>query len=64
MTDTILHLESRKQTISLFDKVYKALESKGIFVLTFRDLTNELNELDRFLRVKNYENIIFTCFLE
>lgn len=64
MTDTILHLESTEQVISLFDKIYKALESKGVFVLTYRDLTNELSELDRFLPVKSDENIIFTCFLE
>lgn len=64
ITDTILHLESKEQVISLFVKVYKALESKGKFILTYRDLTNELNELDRFLPVKSDENIIFTCFLE
>ena len=64
MTDTILHLESREQVISLFEGVYKTLEPKGTFVLTFRDLTNELNELDRFMPVKSDENIIFTCFLE
>ena len=64
MTDTILHLESREQVISLFEKVYKTLEPKGIFILTYRDLTNELKELDRFMPVKSDENIIFTCFLE
>ena len=64
MTDTIAHLESKEKVISLFDKAFKALEPKGKFILTFRDLTHELNELDRFLPVKSDENIIFTCFLE
>ena len=64
MTDTILHLESKDKVILLFGKVLKSLESKGKLVLTFRDLTYELNELDRFLPVKSDENIIFTCFLE
>ena len=64
MTDTIVHLESKEKITSLFDKVFEALETKGKFILTFRDLTHELNELDRFLPVKSDENIIFTCFLE
>jgi len=64
MTDTIVHLESKEKIISLFDKVFEALEPQGKFILTFRDLTHELSELDRFLPVKSDENIIFTCFLE
>jgi ubiquinone/menaquinone biosynthesis C-methylase UbiE len=64
MTDTIVHLESKDKVLSLFDKVFVALESKGKFILTFRDLTKKLNELDRFLPVKSDENLIFTCFLE
>lgn len=32
--------------------------------MTFRDLTDELTDMDRFLPVKNDENIIYTCFLE
>jgi len=64
MTDTIAHLETKEKVISLCDKVFEALEPKGKFILTFRDLTHELIELDRFLPVKSDENIIFTCFLE
>ena len=64
MTDTIVHLESKDKGTSLFGKVFEALEPKGKFIFTFRDLTQELNELDRFLPVKSDENIIFTCFLE
>ncbi len=64
MTDTIVHLESKDKVISLLAKVFDALEPKGKFILTFRDLTYELSELDRFLPVKSDENIIFTCFLE
>jgi precorrin-6B methylase 2 len=64
MTDTIVHLESKEKVASLFDKVLEYLEPKGKFVVTFRDLTHELTELDRFLPVRSDENIIFTCFLE
>ena len=64
MTDTILHLDSEDKVKSVFSKVGKNLESGGKFVLSFRDLTYELKELDRFLPVKSDENIIMTCFLE
>lgn len=64
MTDTIIHLESKEKVALLLNKVYEALEPGGKCVLTFRDLTGELDELDRFLPVKSDENIIFTCFLE
>jgi hypothetical protein len=64
MTDTIAHLESKERVVSVFDTVFQALEGDGRFVLTFRDLTLELEDLDRFLPVKSDENTIFTCFLE
>ena len=64
MTDTILHLDSKEKVSQLFSKVYKQLEPKGKFVITFRDLTFELKELDRFMPVKSDDDKIFTCFLE
>ncbi len=64
MTDTLLHLESKDKILSLFNKVLSSLESGGKFIITFRDLSSELSELDRFIPVKNDENMIFTCFLE
>lgn len=64
MTDTLVHLESKEKVLSLFKKVVSSLESGGKFIITFRDLSSELSELDRFIPVKSDENIIFTCFLE
>jgi 2-polyprenyl-3-methyl-5-hydroxy-6-metoxy-1,4-benzoquinol methylase len=64
MTDTILHLASKHKITTLFSKVYAALGPEGKFILTFRDLTCQLNGLDRFLPVKSDENVILTCFLE
>jgi 2-polyprenyl-3-methyl-5-hydroxy-6-metoxy-1,4-benzoquinol methylase len=64
MTDTLVHLESKEKVLSLFSKVISSLEPGGKFIITFRDLSSELSELDRFIPVKNDENIIFTCFLE
>jgi hypothetical protein len=48
----------------LFKKVFAALEPGGKFVITFRDLSHELKEIDRFLQVRSDYNTIFTCFLE
>lgn len=64
MTDTISHLDSKETVSGLFKKVYEALEPGGKFVITFRDLTRELKEIDRFIPVRSSENTIFTCFLE
>jgi hypothetical protein len=64
MTDTILHLDREEQVVSLFDKAFSRLEQGGRFILTFRDLSTELKELDRFIPVKSDRNTIFTCFLE
>lgn len=64
MTDTIAHLDSKDMVTLLFNKVYAALEPGGRFVITFRDLTHELKDLDRFLPVRSDDNTIFTCFLE
>ncbi|HEY8520050.1 MAG TPA: class I SAM-dependent methyltransferase [Gammaproteobacteria bacterium] len=64
MTDTILHLESKHDVRRLFRKVYAALEPGGRFIVTFRDLSQELVDLDRFLLVRADDTTILTCFLE
>ena len=64
MTDTIIHLESKERVNLLFKKVFDSLEENGKFIMTLRDLSTELSELDRFIPVKSDEKIIFTCFLE
>jgi 2-polyprenyl-3-methyl-5-hydroxy-6-metoxy-1,4-benzoquinol methylase len=64
MGDTLTHLESLKKVQTLFDKVYPAVDSGGRLVLSFRNLTVELRELDRFIAVKSDDHTIFTCFLE
>ncbi len=64
MTDTLLHLESKHRVTELFQKVFDHLEASGRFVITFRDLSHTLEDLDRFIPVKQDEKTIFTCFLE
>jgi len=64
MTDTLCHLETKDRVVSLFEKVVTSLEKNGRFIITFRDLSVELSELDRFIPVKSDDNTVFTCFLE
>jgi len=64
MGDTLTHLETLQNVQALFDKVYSALETDGRLILSFRNLTVELIELDRFIPVKSNAQRIFTCFLE
>jgi hypothetical protein len=64
MTDTILHLDSADNVAVLFAKAFDALERGGRFIITFRDLSTELEGLDRFIPVRSDENLILTCFLE
>jgi precorrin-6B methylase 2 len=64
MVDTLLHLDSRSAVTALLADVHAALETGGKFVATFRDLTSEAEELDRFIPVRSDEQTIFTCFLE
>ena len=48
----------------LSDEVFAALGPGGRFVSTFRDLTPELEGLDRFIPVRSDRDTVFTCFLE
>ncbi|EDM66220.1 hypothetical protein PE36_00990 [Moritella sp. PE36] len=64
MTDTITHLKSKDDALKIFQDSFNSLEDGGKLILTFRDLSTELKDTDRFIPVRSDENIIFTCFLE
>lgn len=64
MTDTITHLKSKGDALTIFQNSLSSLEDGGKLILTFRDLSTELKDTDRFIPVRSDENIIFTCFLE
>ncbi len=64
MTDTLLHLESSAHVARMVADVFASLGPEGRLLITFRDLTHELEELDRFIPVRSDENTILTCFLE
>ncbi len=64
MGDTITHLDSLESIQKLIKNNYEILLKNGKLVLTFRDLTFELKEEDRFIPVNSDNNRIFICFLE
>ncbi len=64
MTDTLTHLESQEKVTDLLNKAFNSLETGGKLIFTFRDLTFELKDLDRFIPLKSDETTIFTVFLE
>jgi SAM-dependent methyltransferase len=64
MGDTLTHLSTRKTIRRLLRKIFKALETGGRLILTFRDFSAELEGSDRFISVRNDDKTIFTCFLE
>ena len=64
MGDTLTHLDAYKKVQALLDSIFSSLQTGGCLILSFRNLTQELVELDRFIPVKSNETTIFTCFLE
>jgi SAM-dependent methyltransferase len=64
MGDTLTHLPAKSDVTTLFHAIAKSLAPGGFLVLTWRDLTPELQGVDRFLPVRSDDNTIMTCFLE
>jgi SAM-dependent methyltransferase len=64
MGDTLTHLQSKADVAKLFRDAYNSLAPGGTLVLTFRDLTMELQGLDRFIPVRSEADKIMMCFLE
>jgi SAM-dependent methyltransferase len=64
MGDTLTHLSSKDDVDRLFVDAYEKLAPGGSLILTFRDLTTELQGLDRFLPIRSDADKIMTCFLE
>jgi SAM-dependent methyltransferase len=64
MGDPLTHLDAFKKVQALLDSIFSSLQTGGCLILSFRNLTQELVELDRFIPVKSNETTIFTCFLE
>jgi len=64
MGDTLTHLPDIESVNDLIIQSYNELINNGKLIVNYRDLTNELNDKDRFILVKADKNRIFNCFLE
>jgi hypothetical protein len=64
MRDTVLCLPDRRDVASLVERVATSLAPKGTFVLTYRDLTQPLHGVDRFLPARSDEDRIMLCALD
>lgn len=64
MGDTLTHLETQADVSTLYRDAYDALKPNGRLVLTFRDFSQELAGIDRFIPVRADDQRIMTCVLE
>src|SRR5262250_2243233 len=64
MGDTLSHLEREADLTRVFEGVAMRLAAGGRLVLTFRDLSGELRELDRAIPVHATDGLVMSCFLE
>jgi SAM-dependent methyltransferase len=64
MRDTVLCLPDRSDVVLLIERVAESLAEDGRFVLTYRDLTQDLVGVDRFFPVRSAEDRIMLCALD
>jgi len=64
MGDTLSHLEYEADLTRVFEGVAARLAAGGRLVLTFRDLSGELRDLDRVIPLYASDELVMTCFLE
>jgi SAM-dependent methyltransferase len=64
MGDTLTHLSSKADVEKMLAGCHAALAPGGRLILGYRDLSHELEGLDRFIPVRADEDRVFTCFLE
>lgn len=64
MGDTLTHLATLEKVVALIQQAYTALVPGGGMILSFRNLSQPLVGLDRFIPVRSNDTTIFTCFLE
>jgi SAM-dependent methyltransferase len=64
MGDTLSHLESEADVERVFEGVAARVAAGGRLVLTFRDLSTEVGDLDRVIPLHASDELVITCFLE
>lgn len=64
MGDTLSHLATREAVSHLLLDAAQRLSPAGYLILAFRDLSQPLHGLDRFIPVRSDDDRVMTCFLE
>ena len=64
MGDVLTHLERHEDVSKLLGNCFAVLKPAGRLVLTFRDLSQELAGLDRFIPVQSDAERVMVCVLE
>jgi SAM-dependent methyltransferase len=64
MRDTVVHLPGRRAVTQLFSRVAASLAVGGMFILSYRDLTQPLEGVDRFLPIRSDNDRIMLCVLD
>jgi SAM-dependent methyltransferase len=62
--DTLSHLDSKYEVKSFITSVVSSLNKNGKLILSFRDYSNELTGIERFIPVKSDDTKILTCILD
>lgn len=62
--DTITHLGSHEEAAQLIADASEVMIPQGKIILSFRDYSKELDDIQRFIPVKSDGQRILTCFLE
>jgi SAM-dependent methyltransferase len=64
MGDTLTHLDTRADVSALFSDAHAALMPGGRLVITYRDLSEPVDGLDRIIPVRSDDQRIMTCVLD
>ena len=64
MGDTLTHLASLGDVTALIARVADCLRKGGLFVLSWRDLSNPPSGVDRFIQLRSCDEKVMVCFLE
>jgi len=64
MGDTITHFHSKNEIQNLLLTIFNFIVINGKVIISFRDLSSELINENRFIPVRSEEHKIHTCFLE
>lgn len=62
--DTLPHLDTFAEVKKLIQDSFDILSPNGKLIITFRDYSTDLEDIDRFIPVKSDFQRILTCFIE